>query len=105
MTQLSPVKQITELYKRLERAHELVDEERVFRVAGREDVHIVQGSSGYYLVGEDGCTCEDAKFGAGLHHGYCKHRLAVCLYVESHAPAEPVPVFHDDLDERLADLF
>ena len=106
MTQLSPVKQITELYKRLGRAREIADDGRVYPVLGQEAVYVVQGNSGFYVVDGDGCTCPDAAFGAPLHHGYCKHRLAVCIYVESHAAPFTGPDGRDgDLEVKLAELF
>ena len=105
MIQPSPIKQITELYKRLERAQEIADDGRVYPVVGQEGVYVVHGNAGFYIVDGEGCSCADASFGVPLHHGYCKHRLAVCLYVEAQALTEPSPPFHDDLEERLAELF
>ena len=101
MIPVSPVKQITELHRRLERAQGIVGEGRVFPVLGREDLYIVQGSEQDYMVGASGCSCPDAKFGAPLHHGYCKHRLAVCIYVESHGGPSYTPA--DQWDGNFED--
>ena len=101
MVPVSPVKQITELHKRLGRAQKIVGEGRVFSVVGREDLHIVRGSGNDYMVGVNGCSCPDAKFGALLHHGYCKHRLAVCIYVESLPETSDVPAGFDQESAEL----
>ena len=108
MTTVSPVTQIEELSRRLERAREIVSEERVSPVVGKEYHYIVEGKDGYYLVNGE-CTCRDAQYRSEVHKGWCKHMLAVELYKESQAqvePQEPAPVGDGrSLDEQLKDLF
>ena len=112
MAAISPVKQITELNKRLERARVIFEQDHVSPVHGEEGVYIVQGPVNLYIVDTNGCACADAKFGRPLHRGYCKHRLAVCLYEEAiaeldqWADPDPGPDAYDVvLEDPLADLF
>ena len=59
MTTVSPVTQIEELNKRLERAREIVGEGHVSPVVGKEGQYVVQAcKGGYYLVNGE-CTCRD----------------------------------------------
>ena len=99
MTTVSPVTQIEELNKRLERARELVAEGKVTRVMGRDEYYIVTGCKGSYLVNGE-CTCGDAQYRSEVHKGWCKHMLAVELYKECKPQVEP-----RSLEEQLADLF
>ena len=109
MTTISPVTQIEELSKRLERARELVGQDRVAPVVGKNGQYVVQAcKGGYYLVNGE-CTCRDAQYRSEVHKGWCKHMLAVELYKESQPqeePQEPAPVGDGrSLDEQLKDLF
>ena len=105
MTTISAVIQIEELSKRLERAREIVSEERVSPVVGKDEQYVVLAcKGGYYLVNGE-CTCRDAQYRSEVHKGWCKHMLAVDLYKES------LPQQHQEqgearsLEEQLADLF
>ena len=105
----SPVKQIEELGKRLERARQLVAGGKVEPVLGADAHYIVRSeAAGSYLVNGH-CTCEDARYRRDIHKGWCKHMLAVELYKEPQAqvePQEPAPVGDGrSLDEQLKDLF
>ncbi len=91
MATVSPVTQIEELNKRLERARELVSEDRVAPVVGRDGHFVVQGTEGGYYLVNGGCTCQDARFRSEVHKGWCKHMLAVELYKESQPEVEPSP--------------
>ena len=77
MTTVSPVTQIEELSKRLERAREIVGEGHVSPVVGKEGQYVVLAcKGGYYLVNGE-CTCRDARFRSEVHKGWCKHMMAV----------------------------
>ena len=107
MTTISPVTQIEELSKRLERAREIVAEGRVVPVLGKDNQYVVRAcKGGYYLVNGE-CTCRDAQYRSEVHKGWCKHMLAVELYKETLPQAEePTPVGDGrTLEEQLADLF
>ena len=106
MTTVSPVTQIEELNKRLEKARQLVSEDRVAPVVGRDGHFVVQATEGgYYLVNGE-CTCRDAQYRSEVHKGWCKHMLAVELYKEAHSQEEPSrPEDTRSLEEQLKDLF
>ncbi len=108
VTNTSPVKQIEELGKRLERARQLVAGGKVEPVLGADSHYLVRaGVGGFYLVNGH-CTCEDARYRRDIHKGWCKHMLAVDLYKESQPqqPQEPAPVGDGrSLDEQIKDLF
>ena len=79
---VSPVAQIESLYKRLEKARELIRDGRVHPVAGLEDHFTVESArldAGVFLVNSH-CTCRDAKERTEDHRGWCKHMLAVEIY-------------------------
>ena len=106
MTTISPVTQIEELSKRLERAREIVGQDRVSPVVGKDGQYVVQAcKGGYYLVNGE-CTCRDAQYRSEVHKGWCKHMLAVELYKETlpqEAPSQPEDT--RTLEEQLGDLF
>ena len=89
---VSPVTQIESLYKRLEKARQLVTDGRVHPVVGMDGHFVVQGNAGYYLVicGHEqcNCTCPDHQQRQEVHHGWCKHRITVAVFQESQAQAE-----------------
>ena len=109
MTTVSPVAQIEQLSKRLERAREIVGQDRVSPVVGKEGQYVVQACRGGYYLVNGNCTCQDAQYRSDVHKGWCKHMLAVELYKESQAqvePQEPAPVCDGrSLDKQLKDLF
>lgn len=79
---------IESLYRRLERARELVEAGKVFPVAGMDALYVVQNGDGnaFYLVTpQSSCTCPDFE----KHDGKipCKHLLAVDLYQQQQAQA------------------
>lgn len=80
---ISPIKQIEELNKRLEKAREIVAAGKVYPVLGMEDHFAVEASDGkgFYLVNGT-CTCPDAQNRTDIHKGWCKHKLSVELYKE-----------------------
>lgn len=74
------------LYRRLERARELVQAGKVYPVAGMDALYVVRNGDGnaFYLVTpESSCTCPDFE----KHDGKipCKHMLAVELYQQQQA--------------------
>jgi hypothetical protein len=85
-----------------------------------EDHYAVECSridSGMYLVNGT-CTCVDAQQRTDLHHGWCKHKLAVEIYKEQQAIAENPQVANAinkastssleserTLEDRLSDLY
>lgn len=79
------------LYRRLERARELVQSNAVFPVAGMDDLYVVRNGDGnaYYLVTpQSSCTCPDFERNEGKLP--CKHLLAVDVY-QQQAQATPEP--------------
>jgi hypothetical protein len=85
---VSPVQPIESLYQRLEKAKEIVQQGKVHPIVGMDDHFIVQGNAGYYLINAI-CTCADAQERTDIHHGWCKHKLAVELFKEM--PKEEKP--------------
>ena len=105
MTTIAPVKQIEELSKRLDRARQLVAEDKVEAIVGDSSHYVVRSDGGGLYMVNGHCTCEDARYRRDIHKGWCKHMLAVDLYKESQ-PQEPAPVGDGrSLDEQLKDLF
>ena len=102
MTTISPVKQIEELYKRLEKARQLNEEGKVNPLLGAEGQYVVHGKGGFYLVGA-GCTCQDAQHRTDLHKGCCKHSLAVSLFRGDEAEVDPEE--SDNLQELIDELY
>ena len=78
--EVTPVVQIEALAERLEKAREIVGQ--VSPVLGLDDHYVVSGNGGHYLVNGH-CSCPDARYRQDLHKGWCKHRLAVCIYHEA----------------------
>jgi hypothetical protein len=119
-TQLSPVKQIDALYARLEKAREIVATGKVHPIVGMEGHYAVECSGiddGMYLVNGI-CTCVDAQQRTNLHHGWCKHKLAVELFREQQAIGESHKVANTtnkantapaeterSLEDKLEDLY
>ena len=105
MTTMTPVKQIEELSKRLDRARQLVAEGKVEAIVGDSSHYVVRSDGGGLYMVNGKCTCEDARYRRDTHKGWCKHMLAVDLYKES------LPQQHQEqgearsLEEQLADLF
>jgi hypothetical protein len=85
--------QIRQLSDRLTRAEDLVKQGKVHPILNLEGCYFVESQSkqgaGWAVNGE--CQCPDAQHRANIHHGYCVHRLAVCLVQEAMAPANDVP--------------
>jgi uncharacterized Zn finger protein len=80
---ISPVQQIEALHQRLVKAREIVAAGKVHPIVGLEAHYTVEASTGgFYLVNGE-CTCPDAQEKADIHHGWCKHMLAVEIYKES----------------------
>ena len=70
------------VHQRLERARQLVS--KVHPVLGMTDHYTIESSdsAGFYLI-NGACSCPDYQYRQALNNGYCKHRLAVALYLES----------------------
>lgn len=86
---------IEALYRRLQKARELVEAGKVSPVHGLDGVYVVLNGDGtaHYLVNADSsCTCPDFERMEGRYP--CKHLLAVSLYqqgqtVDSASAQEP----------------
>lgn len=80
----NPIQQIRELNKRLAKAEEIVAQDKVHKILGKEGHYAVQNSegTGFYLVNGE-CSCQDAQNRKELHKGWCKHKLAIELYKEA----------------------
>ena len=118
--QVSPVKQIESLYQRLEKARSIFAAGKVHPIVGMEDHYAVECSridSGMYLVNGT-CTCVDAQQRTDLHHGWCKHKLAVEIFKEQQAIADTPKVAKatnkanngtsptdPDLEAKIAELY
>jgi hypothetical protein len=82
--QLNPVKQIESLYARLEKARTIFAAGKVHRILGLDEHYAVESSKGDGFYQVNGiCTCMDAQHRTELHHGWCRHKLAVELFKES----------------------
>ncbi len=95
MTTPSVIEKIEALSQRLERARQLVAENKVSRVLGVDDHFTVESTTGIgsYLINGN-CSCPDAKNRDELTKGLCKHKLATLLFVE----ANPEP--HDTEQDK-----
>jgi hypothetical protein len=115
---VSPVQQIESLYARLEKAREIAAAGKVHPIVGLENHYAVECSridSGMYLVNGT-CTCIDAQQRIDLHHGWCKHKLAVELYKDTLKAETPKaskkasrngssPQDKDELEQKVNDLY
>lgn len=109
---VTAVRQIEALYKRLEKARELVASGKVHRIIGMDGHYAVESSKGdgFYLVNGT-CGCSDAGHRSDTHKGWCKHKLAVELYREQQGAGEaPTPTTASSYSEEerkrdLDDLF
>ena len=107
------VQTIQSLAKRLESAQELVrrdavkptDRPDLFRVgySGSSSHEVGTGSSSQPA----GCTCPDYRFRGSQLGGWCKHRLAVEIYVGAHPEAAKLTeqAAREKLERDIADLF
>ena len=88
-TTLSPVQQIEYLHQRLEKAREIVADGKVYPVLNQDGHYVVQASDGqgFYAVNAE-CCCQDSQHRTEVHHGWCKHRLAVELYLAAQTTTE-----------------
>ena len=92
------IERIEAQFERLQKAREIVAKQGVHVLLGVDEdttgdfggrpktCHAVDSSSGsgqYFVNGS--CGCPDAKERADLHEGWCKHRLAVQLWLTADA--------------------
>ncbi len=107
-TSTKPIKQIEKLHERLERARQIVADGLVHPALNQENHYVVasSGNNGFYIVNGE-CVCMDAQQRTELHHGYCKHKLAVELYKEQQeaTTTELSPKDKEKLGQDLKDLF
>ena len=84
----SVIQKIEALHCRLERAREIVAQDKVRPVLGMDDHYTVESSAGtgHYLVNST-CSCPDAVNRTELTKGLCKHKLAVIVYTEAQEAA------------------
>jgi hypothetical protein len=114
-TTLSPVKQIESMYARLEKARSILAAGKVHPVLGLDQHYVVQSSKGDGFYQVNGvCTCMDAQQRTDIHHGWCKHKLAVELFKEQIASdpkvSKPIakPTTSESertLEDKLEDLY
>ena len=98
---LSPVQQIESLYQRLERARQLA----VHPIVGQEGHYAVEASKGGFYLVNGGCSCQDAQHRIELHHGWCKHKLAVELFKESPPSETQAKKASEVLEVEIAELY
>ena len=107
------VQKIAFLAKRLESARTLVQTGAVTPGLRPDTYRVVSPANGHHLVRLAGpdqtpdCTCHDFHFRGRRLDGWCKHRLAVELYLAAH-PAPQSPQFlspEERLERDLAELF
>jgi hypothetical protein len=80
---ISPVKQIESLYARLEKARVIAASGKVHPIVGMDEHYTVESSKGDFYLVNGTCTCIDAQQRIDVHHGWCKHKLAVELFKET----------------------
>ena len=114
MEAATPIVQKVEfLAKRLESARTLVQTGAVTPGLRPDTYSVVSQATGHHLVrlgGQDqtpDCTCQDFRFRGRRLDGWCKHRLAVELYLAARpAPQNPQALSPEERLERdLAELF
>ena len=91
---VSVIEQIEAKFDRLQKARQIVQQQGVHVMLGVDEhtagtfggrprtcfaVDSSTGSGKYFVNGH--CSCPDAKERADLHEGWCKHRLAVQLWL------------------------
>ena len=86
---ISPIQQIESLYARLEKARVITASGKVHPIVGMDEHYAVESSKGDLYLVNGTCTCIDAQERADIHHGWCKHKLAVELFKET--PQEEKP--------------
>ena len=108
------VPKIQSLAKRLESARALVEAGAVVPASRADFFTVLSSTQGSYLVSsgwldqEPKCACPDFQYRGQQLDGWCKHRLAVELYVERQ-PVTPAPralsaTEREQLERDLADL-
>jgi hypothetical protein len=105
---ISPIKQIESLYQRLEKARSIVAAGKVHPITGTTDHYVVEASNGNHYLVNAVCTCVDAQQRGDIHHGWCKHKLAVELFKETpkeEAPKASPPTPKEELESKIAELF
>ena len=87
----SVIEKIEALHCRLERAREIVAQDKVKLVLGMDEHYTVESSTGegHYLVNST-CSCPDAQNRTELTKGLCKHKLAVLVYLAAQEAATEV---------------
>jgi hypothetical protein len=80
---ISPIRQIESLYQRLEKARSIAAAGKVHPIIGMTDHYTVESSKGDFYLVNGTCTCIDAQQRIDVHHGWCKHKLAVELFKET----------------------
>jgi hypothetical protein len=112
---VSPIQQIESLYQRLAKAREIVAAGKVHPIVGMTDHYTVESSKGNFYLVNGTCSCQDAQQRIDIHHGWCKHKLAVELYKET--PKEETPKAsrkasrngsspkNEELEQKVADLY
>ena len=107
MTTQTAISPIEALNVRLEKARSIVSEGKVHPIVGMEGHYAVECSrmdGSMYLVNGT-CTCVDAQQRVDVHHGWCKHRLAVELYKEQEASRPEEAPVDEELERKIADLY
>src|ERR671919_987952 len=80
---ISPIRQIESLYARLEKARVITASGKVHPIVGMDEHYAVESSKGDLYLVNGTCTCIDAQQRTDIHHGWCKHKLAVELLRET----------------------
>jgi hypothetical protein len=110
---ISPIQQIESLYARLGKARAIASAGKVHPIVGVNEHYVVESSKGgYYLINGE-CTCVDAQQRTDLHHGWCKHKLAVELCKETPKADTPKATQKtmadspqdEELEHKVADLY
>jgi hypothetical protein len=104
------------LYARLEKAKAIATAGKVHPIVGMDEHYVVESSKGDFYLVNGTCTCIDAQQRTDLHHGWCKHKLAVELYKDTLKAETPEaskktnrngssPQDKDELEQKVNDLY
>ena len=99
------INRIEALSSRLARAKAIVGSELVEEID--RGIYFVSSQQGqaYYTVDSSGCDCPDSVRRFELTQGYCKHRLAVEIYMQEHSVVSQDILSPQELRDTVESLY